>query len=59
LNVILSLRNFIGNAVIITLAAAALITLTEIILYKIKARNERDHGTEKRGKETEDRRNCL
>lgn len=42
MNTIIALRNFIGNAAVVCIAAAAVITLAEMILYKIKARNARD-----------------
>ena len=42
MNIFIALRNFIGNAAVVCIAAAAVITLAEMILYKIKARNARD-----------------
>lgn len=43
LNIILFLRNFIGNAAVICIAASAVITIIEILYYKIKARHIREN----------------
>ena len=57
MNIIIAIRNFIGNAALVCIAAAAVITLTEMILYRIKARKSCDGGAGENAELSDDGRN--
>ena len=57
MNIIIAIRNFIGNAALVCIAAAAVITLTEMISYRFKARKSCDGGSEGNAELSDDGRN--